>query len=37
MSRSRRRRSFIPFQEVNVIGERAEEARDRVEKFLDSA
>ncbi|MDQ6664185.1 MAG: Smr/MutS family protein [Acidobacteriota bacterium] len=25
------------FQEVNVIGERAEEALDRVEKFLDSA
>jgi len=25
------------FQEINVIGERAEEARDRVEKFLDSA
>ena len=25
------------FQEVNVIGEHAEEARDRVEKFLDSA
>ena len=25
------------FQEINVIGEHAEEARDRVEKFLDSA
>ncbi len=25
------------FQELNVIGERAEEARDRVEKFLDDA
>ncbi|MDQ6708077.1 MAG: Smr/MutS family protein, partial [Acidobacteriota bacterium] len=25
------------FQEINVIGERAEEALDRVEKFLDSA
>jgi DNA mismatch repair protein MutS2 len=24
-------------QELNVIGERAEEARDRVEKFLDEA
>ncbi len=29
---------FSPvFQELNVIGERAEEARDRVEKFLDDA
>ena len=29
---------FAPiFQELNVIGERAEEARDRVEKFLDDA
>jgi DNA mismatch repair protein MutS2 len=25
------------FQELNIIGERAEEARDRVEKFLDDA
>src|SRR4029077_3959316 len=25
------------FQEINVLGEHAEEARDRVEKFLDSA
>ena len=25
------------FQEINVIGERAEEARDRVEQFLDQA
>ncbi len=25
------------FQELNVVGERAEEARDRVEKFLDDA
>jgi DNA mismatch repair protein MutS2 len=25
------------FQEINVIGERAEEARDRVEQFLDRA
>ncbi len=25
------------FQEINVIGEHMEEARDRVEKFLDSA
>ncbi len=29
---------FAPiFQELNVIGERAEEARDRLEKFLDEA
>ncbi len=29
---------FVPIhQELNVIGERAEEARDRVEKFLDDA
>lgn len=28
---------YVTMQEINVIGERAEEARDRVDKFLDSA
>ena len=27
----------VSFREINLIGERAEEARDRVDKFLDSA
>jgi DNA mismatch repair protein MutS2 len=27
----------VSYREINVIGQRAEEARDRVDKFLDSA
>ena len=29
--------AYVSMQEINVIGERAEAARDRVDKFLDSA
>jgi DNA mismatch repair protein MutS2 len=29
--------AYVSMQEINVIGERAEEARERVDKFLDSA
>jgi DNA mismatch repair protein MutS2 len=27
----------VPYREINLIGQRAEEARDNVDKFLDSA